>query len=617
MICDICRNLRSDMFEAEVVHIVSRKDLIKSAEAGCKTCIFIREARKAAATNFANPLSIEKPMLLLTKNAENSLIQIQSSHNSSNTWSLDAGQLEVFAHYSDNAQAAWPGVGVAGNVSENNLSDEALALAAHWLQSCIKSHPNCGSASKKRLPKRVLGLSATGNQIRLYETKHASEIYATLSHCWVSVRPLTTETSTLEERKAGIPVFSLPQSFQDAVRVTRKLGIPYLWIDSLCILQDSPKNWQEESAAMQEVYSEAIVNIAANTASDSTQGLGTIRTNSLRAEQVGKPRKGIRLWFRRSSENTPSGKAHRPIWCQWNEEPLRTRAWVFQESILSPRILHFSAFELAWECSGGLRCQCTLGERQVAGWHLSPHPKLESVENSTETWSRLVTAYSNLSLTFEADKLNAIAGLASRIAQSNKKKYVAVLWVEGLPYCLYWNISYGSKVRRITGEFPSWSWASVVGTISIGYNGQHLKSPHEMNLQAKNIEFEHAIDGIPSKSQNGVLEASCYLSKVTVKKGYVVTPVGLEDVLVSPDMGNYSEFRDRDIYAIIAFLDFLHGGYIRPGNRVLCLLLRPFSRALGEGHYFKRIGRCNFPLSAFDEESALKSQFKRTDIRLV
>ncbi len=97
--------------------------------------------------------------------------------------------------------------------------------------------------------------------------------YIALSHCWGGkISPLLT-TETLEPFQNRLSYAALPANFRDAIVITRELGIRYLWIDSLCILQDSKQDWQQESKMMAAIYRDSTLTISAMASSGSTQGI--------------------------------------------------------------------------------------------------------------------------------------------------------------------------------------------------------------------------------------------------------------------------------------------------------------------------------------------------------
>lgn len=123
------------------------------------------------------------------------------------------------------------------------------------------------------LPSRLLQVGTDiSAEVRLVENLSVSGQYMTLSYCWGSSRPLTTTRGTLQQRKTKIALEDLPKTFRDAVHITRRLGIPYLWIDSLCIIQDELQDWEVESSKMAGIYSGSYLNLAAMSSVDSRGG---------------------------------------------------------------------------------------------------------------------------------------------------------------------------------------------------------------------------------------------------------------------------------------------------------------------------------------------------------
>jgi Heterokaryon incompatibility protein (HET) len=115
------------------------------------------------------------------------------------------------------------------------------------------------------MPTRVLDVGRLPNQsIVLVETHGQRGRYMTLSHCWGTSHKFITTTANLGDRKRAISLFDLPQTYQDAVSITRQFGVQYLWIDSLCILQDSFLDWERESSRMVAVYGQSYLTISAS-----------------------------------------------------------------------------------------------------------------------------------------------------------------------------------------------------------------------------------------------------------------------------------------------------------------------------------------------------------------
>lgn len=121
-------------------------------------------------------------------------------------------------------------------------------LAKHWLCACLSTHSAACGQSSHQAPTRLLALH--GTSLKLIESLNlkSSLAYATLSHCWGTLEFLRLTQETLNSFKISIPFEDLPKTFQDAITITQQLGIGYLWIDSLCIIQDSPKDWKKEAS---------------------------------------------------------------------------------------------------------------------------------------------------------------------------------------------------------------------------------------------------------------------------------------------------------------------------------------------------------------------------------
>src|SRR5437016_1094573 len=132
--------------------------------------------------------------------------------------------------------------------------DVDLSLVLPYFSECLKSHHLCKANKAAQLPTRVLDLLAADGNICLYESRQEEQPYLCLSHCWGTCTQFTTTVATRQDRKIDISWAHLPPLFQDAVTIARKLGYRYLWIDSLCIVQDDPADWDREAAQMWSIY---------------------------------------------------------------------------------------------------------------------------------------------------------------------------------------------------------------------------------------------------------------------------------------------------------------------------------------------------------------------------
>lgn len=263
------------------------------------------------------------------------------------------------------------------------------------------------------------------------ETEDGDGLYVALSQCWGDEehRPLTTTTKTLQACRKAIPLSKLPQTFLDAVLLTRNIGIKYLWIDSLSIVQDDKDDWTKESARMAEVYQGATLTISADGAMNSYEGLfGPVskRSTARAATPIPSPENGAgsELYARRSILNV-----YRSVHAITSvaQDPLRCRAWALQEWLLSTRIVHFIRGELLWECKAHLRCECqivsqspeiddTSMKRSSFGLSKTDFFPFDRIQEQNSNWYKIVEEFTKRRLTFTNDALPALSGLAKQIS---------------------------------------------------------------------------------------------------------------------------------------------------------------------------------------------------------
>jgi hypothetical protein len=354
----------------------------------------------------------------------------------------------------DNSQSL-PGIAISRHVSEDALSDETMDLAREWLEECTTSHPACEQRQDSRLPTRVINVEVNGKDPRLYVTHNERGRYATLSHCWGQVPILTTTNSNLDDMKASIPLKQMPKTFREAVIVTRRLGLKFLWIDSLCILQDSKEDWMREASRMGDIYACAAMNISADAGTDPNAGLNKSRL--MVGTEIGVSEPGVSIYTRPFPKAVdPYAVIHKPSRHDQRNHILDTRGWVLQERLLSPRILHFGEHEIGWECDTAIRCECSLRSREPSARLFRNVTKTCPRDHSYgEAWRHLVHTYVPLDFTFESDRLAAISGLVSRAAKCWSMTYINGLWKEHFPWSLYWRAFDPSYTRRLQEYQPS------------------------------------------------------------------------------------------------------------------------------------------------------------------
>ena len=308
-----------------------------------------------------------------------------------------------------------------------------------------------------------VGPHSDGADCKLRETRGKKGHYLTLSHCWGITKMFRTTTATLEARKSAISLEELSQTFRDAVLITRRLGFRYLWIDSLCIIQDDPKDWEAESAKMCSIYELSFLMISASHGSDGEAGCFVDMAEDQQSYEIpgnsGSDKSGISI--RRL-------KGHRDFDGEgMYDHALFKRAWTFQERLLAPRIIHFTKNECVWECSSEIWCEC--GSMSVVRPNIKLSTAVALLESKELTaqrlgteWHWLVENYCSTDITRESDKLPALSGLAQAFSRANVLgKYIAGLWANDLPDGLLW-MAGEDAMRPEQYRAPSWSWASLV-----------------------------------------------------------------------------------------------------------------------------------------------------------
>lgn len=432
-------------------------------------------------------------------------------------------------------QSSFSAIGRGRPIAENPLQDSELHTARGMIGECLLRHSKCRHIQPTTLPRRVLDvlINEPTKGIRLHESEFNSDEqryehgeYLALSYCWGTGRGIPqTTTKTLAAHKKSIPWSTLPKTFQDAVLLTRSRGFRYLWIDSLCIVQDDAAEKLEESLRMDEIFGNAFLTIAATSAVDTTRGLFPPKAQPFKIQATDSKGSLSRIYVREQpshySFKAPFNEgAHMNDWeLPFNTSkeanlhtPLLKRAWAYSERLLSPRVLHFTSSEMILECREAYQCECgriddsTYDSRttdsvkqefarvvaeganhaetmngngndrridsvasQLASTSLADVAQDLSKrrEDALQLWSYIVTEYTARNLTYDSDRLVAIAAVAKNLSKALDSGYVAGQWTCNT-LGLLWYPNDGGHCRRPKqkpgNSVPSWSWASVEGS---------------------------------------------------------------------------------------------------------------------------------------------------------
>jgi hypothetical protein len=504
-----------------------------------------------------------------------------------------------------------------GHSRRNDMStgsEFCLELAQRWFQTCRESHSLCSTRSN-RLPSRVIdvGPSDGSQDPVLFISNSKQADYVTLSYCWGDSNPFQTTTKNIKQRKAGMHLKEMPQTFQDAIAITRAFNVRYLWIDALCIVQDSFKDWEAHSARMCSVYLHSLFTIANVHGKNPNVGCFAAR-NGMKNHpyRIRRPEPGGEL-------STWIATIQKPFRSQNpSANPLLSRGWVYQEQLLSPRVLYYNDDGISWHCISSKATESEpnmllvaddisnfqkLFLRQVTNaatitpsrrtvgdgvatkaYSLSEKDtnewlgQLTARENSRikSGWQNLVEEFSVRHLTFATDRLAAILGIAEVIEQGITGSFAAGIWEENLPYDLLWflpKLFNPDDERKRLSVAPSWSWASTCGAVKFPsrLDGVQPSCEHitvsirgSPSRRQGTISISGALRNASTTPDSAVLELLCSLDPTPIRPG------------VSLNLGNIKEGRMVSVGS--DKLSWFPDEYLPPGSPVVLLeLARTFT----------------------------------------
>ncbi|KAE9364280.1 HET-domain-containing protein [Stipitochalara longipes BDJ] len=409
-----------------------------------------------------------------------------------------------------------------------------LSLLKEWIDTCRKSHKQCGEKKENWHPTRLLHITSGGQQVRLVISQdHAPKgYYITLSHRWGECPYTKLETSTMAQLQRVVDVPDLPPAFQDAIRIAAFLDIQYLWIDGLCIKQDRDdrSDWEIESLTMGKVYANAFLNVSATLAVDGSealfhnQGWGPIGPSEIKLKINGR----TELFYILDGE----------IWeDEISNAPLNNRGWVFQERFLAQRVLHCGTRQLGWECRqltalamfpkglpANLGTPIAKSSFYARLAKVARHTRRRSVQDWLNTWHSIVEAYSLCLLTYTKDKLIAFAGIGASLSEFIGTEFVAGMLAESLIYDLAWWRWSEDRTRSPLGDTslraPSWSWMSVDGKINFPEDLSGIKRARKF---VENIEIIREDDDLTGKHGLLRLRGVCMPLRAKWSEGVIVS----------------------------------------------------------------------------------------------
>ncbi|XPS69037.1 hypothetical protein M3J09_001318 [Ascochyta lentis] len=365
---------------------------------------------------------------------------------------------------------------------------QRLQTVEKWLADCQRSHPRCifatNNCSYDNLPSRLIDVSNpySPRLVIKHEITNQAVRYTTLSHRWRPESMPKLLKANLEIFRKLIDPHILPPVFLDSVTLCHQLGINYLWIDALCLIQDDPIDRGHEIERMGTIYYHAFCNFSAKAAAERPVGLfvhshplsHTAFPLSAERENQRFELYGYPLTSLSDTDNTT----------------LKRRGWVLQERLLSARTIFFGD-QLSWECMefranetfvegrpgftpGHGRTITSKLDNLRGRWDLNSggvdRPKDPDKPMIYRQWRGVVSRYNRCDLTFDGDIFPALSGLARRFNEELQDRYLAGLWEGDLYSNIIWSRSHkpyvklgSTKPKMMAYRAPSWSWASIRG----------------------------------------------------------------------------------------------------------------------------------------------------------
>ncbi|KAF2001977.1 HET-domain-containing protein [Amniculicola lignicola CBS 123094] len=503
------------------------------------------------------------------------------------------------------------------HVAQCSASTIAFERVKRWLKHCQENDTVCQSSHQSFVPRRLIKIESRNDRIRLslHESKHPVD-YVCLSYRWGAPASeiITTRQSNVDAFRNHIPLQQLPATIQDAVTVCHGIGLSYLWVDSLCIVQDDSADWEREAPQMLDIYANSHLTIYATAArSCKEKFLGPQQfgnphwQRAVQAEiPVGLELPGSGLAVRMVDDNerkgdladlskqfqTPlPGLSELMAHYSMSGEPgnvLSRRAWCLQEELLPNRRLYFNGCQLRWECGKrhiseanyrkpnpgmfeprppyGWKCltgyagKVGMGSKALREAVNTAHFGDDLEYNTLKEWMRIVQDYSGRHLSFQSDKLVAVAGLAQLIGQATQAQsgkadtYLAGLWESTLIAGLCWKAGpWEFAMRQDEYRAPTWSWAAMDGPINFVLWEEVVpwKYPPTFIPEARLIASE--VQPISQSNPFGQLQS-----------GYIqlVGPLIPVEVMTTPDGRKgqkESKVRAKNLYSYKVFLDYEAG----------------------------------------------------------
>ncbi|KAF1930131.1 HET-domain-containing protein [Didymella exigua CBS 183.55] len=604
-LCEKCSVLDYEQMRSQEgqAHHENWTKLTKSASSGCRLCTFFTLAplhpktssRSVFYSDSSGPLHFK---ILPTYKREETCLHVCVPQDK-----RTAAIYYLYLSTTDNARDGQIGDIKMIDSERDRLSLTAVEKISIWLQTCQTEHHSCRWRARSKLPTRVVDISPTGisGGIRLVEGQGKPDVeYVALSHCWGNM-PFNRfdllskcDTFNIDSLRDGIQIDLLPKLYQDAIELTRAIGKRYIWIDSLCIIQDSKEDWASECERMSDIYSNCYMVISAMSYENNERGFRHILPEDVPPHYPlcalpGHPETHVHV---RSAIDHKS-----------RIDFLKYRAWAFQELLLSPRVLHLTSTAMAFECDTYTQLERGPNSDVLYGIdterkrlvHVASDFTGKDCNTYYDRWLQLVQSYSQLQLTYKTDRLPALSGIAYLVASKTKDTYIAGLWKEDIAAGILWYV-WPCQPATPTYVAPSWSWASVTSAWTLEPTRRRFVDIKMIDVHVKlSTSNPYGEISAASLTVSGPLKRCD--TKNLIKKGhryYVLKGENLSNVRFALDTGQKNDVKSQDVWCLDCTIDkeldigiarstLRRETFFRPHGLLLIRLSK-------EEHTYKRIG---------------------------
>ncbi|KAE8343866.1 heterokaryon incompatibility protein-domain-containing protein [Aspergillus arachidicola] len=493
--------------------------------------------------------------------------------------------------------------------------DWIRVLLAYWLHHCLSSHlDQCSDYSLDMcLPKRVIDLSQYEHQnrtVKIVVDPDINAVYCALSYRWPRKHPIVLKRDNLEKLREGVSARRLDPSIQDACEIAHALGIRYLWVDALCIIQPTDEDdadWCDQAPRMASIYGRALFTIAF--------------IDGARLSEAAKERPF--LYYMDSSIPMREGSTAETRF-QWLMESgnddfrptgeLDERGWTFQENFLSRRIVSVTRSGIYWDCL----CDSASARRPVGVMGGVTPGKLRNIDNrrvrrlalapkhgimdsaAYQLWRNVVEEYTRRRFTRGSDRIIALCGFVERIEAALHDKYDLGIWHKDALRCLVWSTQEPEVRRQADIDAPSWSWQQTRVPIDYQLPPGHLTPKIEYKAKVESVETKRLEYNIFT----GRLTITGSVLHIQIKGDRIRPPVYIQNTMriwnFRPDRLPIDDGRYKSLLLMRYDTEFPDVGH--------ALILEPTGRA----REFRRIGMFSFGEWITCLDSAQRCKIHRT-----